>query len=455
MPGAATAVANSVPSESASAPAESAPARVVADPLSSPARSATSWFADVLDIVLRPIRAIIEGVALLVRRTLFNEAPTVSPVQLTGLSDGPISGTLGAVDPEGDRLVYRIIGAPRYGTAMVGSDGGYTYTPGPDFAGTDSFSVAVDDAGLQINLGDLSRPAATTASVAVGQGAPLLRFQFTYGSGSQYWSSTARSALESAATQLSSYFVVSSPVTITYAVTGENNPSSSVLASAGSGPVSDGAGFQQTVVQRKILTGTDPNGTTADGEINWNFGKSWALGGTVGDDQFDFDSTAMHELLHSFGFTSNVSRPGDNNGQTWYVFDSFMVDAGGTAVISANFTWNSAYNPNLTGGNGGLFFGGPNAVAAYNGPVPLYTPNPWEDGSSVAHLDDTTFTGSNQKIMNAASDKGLGVRVLSPVELAIMQDLGYQVSTGTGTSALMFVVIAFIRPVRRKGLVAS
>ena len=454
MPGAATAVANSVPSESASAPAEAAPARVVLDPLSSPTGSATSSFADLLDM-LSPIRAFSEGVALLVRRTLFNEAPTVSPVQLTGLSDGPINGALGAVDPEGDRLVYRITGTPRYGTAVVGSDGGYTYTPGPDFAGTDSFRVAVGDAGLHINLGDLSRPAASSASVAVGQGAPLLRFQFTYGSGSRYWSSAARSALESAATQLSSYFVVSSPVTITYAVTGERKPSSTVLASAGSDPVSDGVGFQQTVVQRKILTGTDTNGATADGVITWNFGQPWALGDTVADSQYDFDSTAMHELLHSFGFTSSVSGPGDNNGQNWYVFDSFLVDAGGAAVISGNFTWNSAYDPNLTGGNGGLYFGGPNAVAAYNGPVPLYTPNPWQGGSSVAHLDDTKFTGSNQKIMNADTDKGLGVRVLSPVELGIMQDLGYQVSSGTGTSALMFVVIAFTRHVRRKDLVAS
>ena len=57
-------------------------------------------------------------------------------------------------------------------------------------------------------------------------------------------------------------------------------------------------------------------------------------------------------------------------------------------------TFNTAYNPNLTGGDAGLYFGGANAVAANSGnPVPLYTPNPWESGSSMSHLDDDTFTG--------------------------------------------------------------
>ena len=36
-----------------------------------------------------------------VRRALFNQAPEVSPVQISGVVDGPISGTVGGVDPEG------------------------------------------------------------------------------------------------------------------------------------------------------------------------------------------------------------------------------------------------------------------------------------------------------------------------------------------------------------------
>ncbi|MGI9125337.1 MAG: hypothetical protein ACR2JM_11390 [Mycobacterium sp.] len=103
------------------------------------------------------------------------------------------------------------------------------------------------------------------------------------------------------------------------------------------------------------------------------------------------------------------------------------MTSNGTGVIGNDFTWNPAYETNLTGGNGGLFFGGANAVDAYGGVVPLYTPNPWNPGSSMSHLDDDTFTGANDKLMNANTDKGPGIRVISPVELGILKDIGYTI----------------------------
>lgn len=45
----------------------------------------------------------LSGALLLVRRTLFNQAPIVTPVQTTGQAGGPISGRVGAVDPETTR----------------------------------------------------------------------------------------------------------------------------------------------------------------------------------------------------------------------------------------------------------------------------------------------------------------------------------------------------------------
>ena len=100
------------------------------------------------------------------------------------------------------------------------------------------------------------------------------------------------------------------------------------------------------------------------------------------------------------------------------------------AINPGTFRRSAADNTNLTGGDGGRYFGGTLAEAASGGPVPLYTPNPWESGSSMSHLDDATLTGSNQKRMNAAADTDLGVRTISPVELAILRDLGYTVKSG-------------------------
>jgi len=181
-------------------------------------------------------------------------------------------------------------------------------------------------------------------------------------------------------------------------------------------------------VQNKILTGVDSNGSAADGDITWNFAQPWATGNSVAYGQYDLQSVAMHELLHTVGFLSYVDAPGANGGTSWTVFDSFLVNSSGTKLIGSDFTWNPAYDANLTGGSSGVFFGGSHAVAAYGGRVPLYTPSPWASGSSLSHLNDRVFAGGNRKLMNAQVASGLGIRVISATELGILADLGYTVT---------------------------
>lgn len=294
--------------------------------------------------------------------------------------------------------------------------------------------------------GEASEPAVPVA--------PSLAFDFVYGDGSQYWSSAARNALEAAALSLSSYIVVESPVTLTYDVSGEWSPLSSNLASASSALSGASTGFFNTVVQEKIQSGVDANGNAADGHINFNFGRSWSTDNSVGRSQYDLQSTATHELLHTLGLISLVGSAGSNTSRNWTAFDSFIVTNGDVNVIGSDYRWDTAYNSNLTGGNGGLYFGGSNAVAAYDGQlVPLYTPNSWKSGSSVTHLDDASFSGGDAQLMNAIVKTGPGIRTLSPVELGILADLGYVISSPQQTSAVLFFTILFAR--RRRKVVAS
>jgi hypothetical protein len=205
------------------------------------------------------------------------------------------------------------------------------------------------------------------------------------------------------------------------------------------------------VVQQKLLTGADSNGAAADGRIQFNFGYSWGFGDAVGAGQYDFTAVVLHELLHSLGFLSLVSAAGQNSGTARSVFDHFIVTSDGTNVIGLGYVWNTRFDPNLTGGDGGLYFGGAAAVAAYGGPVPLYTPNPFRPGSSMSHLDDTTFTGTDEQVMNAMRFSGPSVRVLSPIELGILADLGYQVrSPQTTPLAMAFVGVVFLGGTRKK-----
>lgn len=423
--------------------------------------------------------------ARIIEYTLFHRSATVGPVQDPGQSSaGVITGRLNADSQDDAPVTYALAEAPTRGRVDIDDDGGYTYTPDEDLAaagGTDTFSVVVDNGGAfrltgiggviqsivmsLAQLVGLRQPDTVTVAIPVRIAAvgspteppdkppvvepPGLTFRFDYGAGSQYWSEPARIALQWAAEVLAASLVVGTPITVDFSITAERAPDSDTLASAGSDLISDTAGFFATVVQNKILTGVDPNGSQADGEIDVNFGIDWAFGDSVGAEQYDFKSTALHELLHAFGFLSYIDEPGYNLGRNWTEFDRYVVTADDVAVIGGNYRWKGAFNTNLTGGDGGLYFAGPNAVAAYGGLVPVYVPDPWEPGSSGSHLDDFTFTGADALLMNALADVGPGVRVIGDVELGILMDIGYSVAPRPTVAALMAVGLVFLRRTRR------
>lgn len=411
----------------------------------------TSSVRSLIDALpLHPVFKVhLEGALWTARRTFLNQAPTVAPIVVNS-SSGPIAGRVDAVDPEGDRLVYRLSKAPSRGTVLLNPDGFYTYTPGAGFNGVDTFVITADDMGTDLNLINPFRGVGTSAGVLLNQGA--ITFSFNYTTGAQYWSAEARNALRSVADGMATQFLVTAPVVITYDVTAENSAASGKLAAAGSNLVSETAGFLQTVVQNKLISGVDANGSAADGEIEWNFGHAWGLGDSVGPDEYDFTSTVMHELLHSFGFLSYIDERGKNTERSWTSMDGFIVTSTGARPIGSGYRWNTAYDGNLTGAKGGLFFGGAHAVAAYGGLVPLFTPNPWESGSSVSHLDDATFTDANQMMMNAKTDTGLGIRVFSPVEVGILRDLGFTVVPQTSTVAMAAMLLVVVRRSRKAPL---
>ncbi|MBO0677131.1 hypothetical protein JRC04_06610 [Mycolicibacterium sp. S2-37] len=253
-------------------------------------------------------------------------------------------------------------------------------------------------------------------------------FEFNYTTGAELWTEEQKRGLEDAANTLAStYFIVDRPVTLTYTVTADKNPDK--LASAGSEDMKENPGFNTVVVQEKLLTGLDINGPQNDGVIEWSFFQKWNPGPKPTDQEYDLTSTAMHELLHSFGWLTFTQYPVTQAQREWSVYDSFIVDDNGTRAVDSDYTFREALYPNLIGWNGGLYFDGANAVAAYGKPVPLFTPDPWEGGSSLSHLDDYTFTRANGnfQMMTSADIPGPGPKTLSRIEQGVLADLGYNI----------------------------
>ena len=377
-----------------------------------------------------------------------NAAPTATPkTSAPDATTGVVAGALLGADTDGDVLGYSGSGSTAKGKVVVNADGSFTYTPTvtarhlaafptAQADGTDTFTVTVAD----------GYGGTVTVPVNVAVSPASVTFNFVYGTGSQYWTPEARSALQAAATRLSSRIVVDKPVTVTYDVVGDNTPGSGWIGTSFTKFGSSGPGYYGTVVQTKILTGKDVNGSASDSQISMNFAYPWALGDTVGASQYDFQAVATHELVHTLGVMTALGDPAgiDSN---WTTYDRYLATAGGTPVIGGDYVWNSAYTPNLTGGNGGLYFAGPNAVAVYGGPVPLYTPAVWKPGSSLTHLDPADAPPGTVYLMDPTDVYGSGVRVLTPVDAAMLTDLGYTVYQPV--YALFFIGFGFAR--RRRG----
>lgn len=117
-----------------------------------------------------------------IQRTFFNRTPTISynPVGTTQIVDDRVvtalTGDLGAVDADGDRMRFTVTDAPEKGSVVINPDGTFTYTPSRALAavgGTDVFVVKASDVGFHLHglnglfKADFGRSTSTAIEVVV------------------------------------------------------------------------------------------------------------------------------------------------------------------------------------------------------------------------------------------------------------------------------------------------
>ena len=174
------------------------------------------------------------------------------------------------------------------------------------------------------------------------------------------------------------------------------------------------------------LAGKDLDGDNPEMIITVNSLASWYRGTGSGPSrtEYDLQSVILHEMAHGLGFLSTDSYDdffgyGSIDQPTPY--DAYAQTGDGRRLSDLP-------SPSLELGEAltsKLVWSGPLGVAANGGVKPLlYTPKKYEDGSSVSHLDEATFSNAGKDAaMTPNLDAGEIFHEPGPLLLAMMQDL--------------------------------
>ncbi|MFM8694189.1 MAG: fibronectin, partial [Actinomycetota bacterium] len=119
-----------------------------------------------------------------------------------------------------------------------------------------------------------------------------------------------------------------------------------------------------------------------------------ATDGRPGRFSYDLSSTVLHEIGHGLGFLSNAEY--DKFFGTGYLVQPTPYDAYVQLSDGRLFTDFCARSVELGKAmTSPLFWAGSQATAANKGVKPkLYSPKPYEEGSSITHLDEALFASS-------------------------------------------------------------
>ena len=170
----------------------------------------------------------------------------------------------------------------------------------------------------------------------------------------------------------------------------------------------------------------DPANPEISININSTMANVFYLGtdGNCPTNQYDLESIILHEVAHGLGFLSNDSF--DSFSQYGSIdqptpFDAYTQTADGGRLMDLA-------SPSISLGialQNTLVWSGKNGIAANNGIKPaLYTPSRYEPGSSVSHLDETTFQGSGpDALMTPAWPGGAVFHSPGPLVLAMLADM--------------------------------
>jgi hypothetical protein len=195
-------------------------------------------------------------------------------------------------------------------------------------------------------------------------------------------------------------------------------------------------GFNQPFTKAHITSGNDPYGPYPDGYIQFNFhpnlNYNYVVNANPGQDQYDFYTIALHEILHLLGFTSYATASGESaaSEDVFTSFDGFLAGYNKDALflVSGSGPTTEVATPEdgaLT--NNQVWF------ELYEGQhAPVFSPNPFS-GSSLDHFDNGR-SDHGEYLMHPSLTNGDAFKLLHEDEVRVLEQLGYTVNYSIATS---------------------
>ena len=177
------------------------------------------------------------------------------------------------------------------------------------------------------------------------------------------------------------------------------------------------------------------NGSSMTLNINMNTTWDWSTTNKASGTE-SFYTTAIHEIGHGLGFLSdiNTNTGAYNGGAT--AFDAYLTLGTGTNYL-ISMTNNADRLAAITSAN--IYFNGYNATNNLGGPVSIYAPSAYEDGSSMSHLN-TNVSLTQSLIMYPSATTNPENFSYSSMELGIYQDLGYSITAVPESSSGILIL---------------
>ena len=201
-------------------------------------------------------------------------------------------------------------------------------------------------------------------------------------------------------------------------------------------------GDQGTGYEIAAQFNSDVDNSTVLGSIDFYYG----LDGNCGTD-IDFVSVLLHEIGHGLGFTSLINPASGAYYElhsaipnTPSIYDYFLADSSLTPLM------NMTDADRLAAATDEVYWTGSAATAANGGtPVSIFSPNPWEEGSSISHEDEATNPDALMSPYYSGS-----LHTPDDITLGMLSDMGYDIVPEPATVMMIGSVTAAAFWIRRR-----